>query len=97
MSSGTCAFDAGSPLLDRSGVQVGILSSGKGGCTFSGLPGIYSRVSYVSSWIEEAICAQSQFTPSSCTAADDTPVTSEEEQASRNNEPATPDVSSIFS
>lgn len=48
-----CQGDSGGPLVeDRSGtwVQVGIVSYGYG-CAFPGYPGIYARVSHVTSWV----------------------------------------------
>lgn len=45
--------DSGGPLL-RNGVQVGIVSYGKG-CGEK-TPGVYSRVSYAGDWIKETAC-----------------------------------------
>lgn len=50
-----CFLDSGSPLIDpASGTLVGIVSTGVG-CARPRLPGIYSRVSYFSDWINEVI------------------------------------------
>jgi len=49
----SCQGDSGGPLL-RDGVQVGIVSYGKG-CG-ERTPGVYSRVSYAADWIRETAC-----------------------------------------
>ena len=50
----SCQGDSGGPLL-KDGVQVGIVSYGKG-CGERGIPGVYSRVSYAADWIKETAC-----------------------------------------
>jgi len=49
----SCQGDSGGPLL-RNGIQVGIVSYGKG-CG-DRTPGVYSRVSYAADWIKETAC-----------------------------------------
>uniref|UniRef100_A0A182MU77 Peptidase S1 domain-containing protein n=1 Tax=Anopheles culicifacies TaxID=139723 RepID=A0A182MU77_9DIPT len=50
---GTCAYDSGGPLV-CAGVQVGIVSWGKG-CALPGFPEVYSSVLYARKWIDRTI------------------------------------------
>ncbi|XP_050072586.1 trypsin-5-like [Anopheles maculipalpis] len=52
---GSCAYDSGGPLV-CAGVQVGIVSWGKG-CALVGYPEVYSNVLYVEEWIDRVIKA----------------------------------------
>lgn len=51
-----CSGDSGGPLRDGSGMVVGIVSWGVG-CGRPGLPGVYTRVSSLTSWIDRALGA----------------------------------------
>jgi secreted trypsin-like serine protease len=45
--------DSGGPLVDtKSGLQVGIVSFGRG-CARPGYPGVYTNISNVRDWIKE--------------------------------------------
>ena len=58
--------DSGGPLIDKStGSLVGIVSWGEG-CGLFGKPGVYTRVSAYADWIEETICQNSCFPPTTC-------------------------------
>jgi trypsin len=48
----SCYGDSGGPLINRSGVLVGIVSWGMG-CGVKGKPGVYTRVSQYRDWIEK--------------------------------------------
>jgi transmembrane protease serine 9 len=66
----SCAGDNGSPMVvtgmnAKGDVQVGIVSFGKG-CGDPDFPGVYTRVSHYSKWIQDKICAHSTMKPSSC-------------------------------
>eukprot|EP00529_Nitzschia_sp_RCC80_P003729 CAMPEP_0113452668 /NCGR_PEP_ID=MMETSP0014_2-20120614/6964_1 /TAXON_ID=2857 /ORGANISM="Nitzschia sp." /LENGTH=1128 /DNA_ID=CAMNT_0000344045 /DNA_START=113 /DNA_END=3499 /DNA_ORIENTATION=- /assembly_acc=CAM_ASM_000159 len=61
-----CPGDSGSPLLDSSGVQVGVVSSGPRSCESSSLPVVYARVSAGYDWIAGNICSESKFPPWWC-------------------------------
>lgn len=61
----SCGGDSGGPLVDGDGIQVGIVSFGRG-CGVAEYPGIYSRVSAVSDWIRSGICFESAHPPASC-------------------------------
>ncbi|XP_035909423.1 trypsin-7-like [Anopheles stephensi] len=50
---GSCAYDSGGPLV-CAGVQVGIVSWGKG-CALVGYPEVYSNVLYARKWVEDVI------------------------------------------
>uniref|UniRef100_A0A182RAB4 trypsin n=1 Tax=Anopheles funestus TaxID=62324 RepID=A0A182RAB4_ANOFN len=50
---GSCAYDSGGPLV-CAGVQVGIVSWGKG-CALPGYPEVYSSVLYGRRWIDSVI------------------------------------------
>ncbi|XP_052894681.1 trypsin-7-like [Anopheles moucheti] len=50
---GSCAYDSGGPLV-CAGIQVGIVSWGKG-CALPGYPGVYSSVLYGRKWIDNVI------------------------------------------
>lgn len=64
-----CSGDSGGPLFrtssDGSMVQVGIVSFGAG-CARANRPGIYTKVSAFTAWIQEQICDLSSNPPSSC-------------------------------
>lgn len=47
----SCFADSGGPLLNKENVIVGIVSTGIG-CARPGLPGVYTRVSEYTDWIE---------------------------------------------
>ncbi len=49
----TCSGDSGGPLRDATGLVVGITSWGVG-CGRPGLPGIYTRISAVATWVARA-------------------------------------------
>lgn len=46
--------DSGGPMVTKENVLIGIVSTGVG-CARPGLPGIYTRVSEYSHWIEDSI------------------------------------------
>lgn len=60
----SCTGDSGGPLL-KDGYQVGIVSFGRG-CGNRYFPGIYTRISGSTDWIEESICKLSDYLPSYC-------------------------------
>ncbi|CAB9521067.1 Protein C activator [Seminavis robusta] len=64
--SNRCMNDAGSPLLDQDGFQIGIASTGNGGCGSTSAPGLFSRVAWASPWIQQVICALSASPPPAC-------------------------------
>jgi secreted trypsin-like serine protease len=52
-----CWADSGGPLVSKAtGNLIGIVSTGVG-CARKGLPGIYTRVSRYTKWIEEHVAA----------------------------------------
>jgi len=55
--SGACSGDSGGPLFVKNGgyILVGVVSFGAVTCAESGLPTIYTRVSFFNKWINEAI------------------------------------------
>lgn len=61
----TCNGDSGGPLLTKTNIQVGITSFGIG-CARPDKPGMYTKVSAYSKWIQEGICLLAQNPPSSC-------------------------------
>lgn len=50
----SCFADSGGPLINDQNVIVGIVSTGIG-CARPGLPGVYTRISEYSDWIETAM------------------------------------------
>lgn len=50
----SCFADSGGPLVNDQNVIVGVVSTGFG-CARPGLPGIYTRVSEYSNWIESVV------------------------------------------
>jgi trypsin len=62
---GQCEGDSGGPVLDSSGVLVGVVSSGVG-CARANYPGVYTRVSYRHFWIRQQVCALSSYPPEYC-------------------------------
>ena len=52
----SCAGDSGGPLRDGSGLVVGITSWGVG-CGRRGLPGVYTRVGALTSWIDRILAS----------------------------------------
>jgi trypsin len=61
----SCQGDSGGPILDANKRQVGVVSFGRG-CADPMYPGIYSRVSAVSNWIEQMKCLSSIKAPRDC-------------------------------
>lgn len=61
----SCYGDSGGPIINRDGVQVGIVSDGVG-CARANYPGVYTRVSVFSDWIEASICQYSTLPPPTC-------------------------------
>jgi hypothetical protein len=54
----SCQGDSGGPIIKKNGggdVQVGVVSWGIG-CALDEFPGVYSKVSEVSGWIESVVC-----------------------------------------
>ncbi|XP_063698136.1 transmembrane protease serine 9 [Culicoides brevitarsis] len=49
-----CWADSGGPLIDENRILIGIVSTGVG-CGRAGLPGIYTRVSQFTSWINDVV------------------------------------------
>ena len=75
----SCQGDSGGPALvtgtsAATDVQVGIVSFGTG-CAFTGIPGVYTRVSAYSKWIQSNICSLSANPPASCNTPNRAPVT----------------------
>lgn len=62
----SCQGDSGGPIVDSTGTQIGVVSWGYG-CARPGFPGVYSRISGVSDWIQEQVCTLSDNPPSYCT------------------------------
>ena len=63
----SCQADSGGALLNpKTGVQVGLVSWGRG-CARPESPGVYARVSTVYSWIQHQICELSAVPPAHCT------------------------------
>jgi len=59
----SCFGDSGGPLLVIGGtedVQVGVVSTGLG-CARIGFPGVYTRVSPFLGWIDQIVCAHTEF------------------------------------
>lgn len=50
----SCFADSGGPLVNDQNVIVGVVSTGIG-CGRAGLPGVYTRVSEFSEWIESVV------------------------------------------
>ena len=55
----SCGGDSGGPLLDDNNLLVGIISYGATVCGTPLIPGIYSRVSAVTDWIDQMTCIHS--------------------------------------
>jgi trypsin len=59
-----CAGDSGGPVVDSTGLLVGVYSGGLG--DFLDAPDYSARVSSFASWIDEKVCQLSASPPSSC-------------------------------
>ncbi len=75
----TCDGDSGGPNLitgnsPSKDIQVGITSTGHG-CAERDYPGIYTRVSAYTTWIQSKICALSANPPKTCSPTTKKPVT----------------------
>jgi len=74
----SCQGDSGGPLIlggsssAATDIQVGIVSFGDG-CAKIGVPGVYTRVSYYTAWIQSQICLWSSFKPATCTSTTNAP------------------------
>jgi len=96
-----CAGDSGGPLLslattDNNGnnnnvaiFQYGIVSYGIG-CGRVGLPGVYTRVSYYSNWIQNFICENSATPPDTCSNVSQEKMALATASLSQNDAPADP-------
>ncbi len=51
----TCRGDSGGPVVDALGNVIGVVSWGKSRCIGDGRPGVYTRVSAYSDWIDEIV------------------------------------------
>jgi hypothetical protein len=72
----SCYGDSGGPLLEKvTGRQVGIVSFGKG-CGDPDFPGVYTRISTYTSWIQDRICELSAVPPANCHRTPDPSVNS---------------------
>lgn len=69
----SCNGDSGGPLFIRGknaneDIQVGIVSFGDtSGCAVPDYPGVYTRVSTYTKWIQDTICQNSKYKPPTCT------------------------------
>ena len=74
----SCQGDSGGPLIlggsssAATDIQVGIVSFGDG-CAQIGVPGVYTRVSYYTTWIQSEICLWSSFKPATCNSTTNAP------------------------
>ena len=74
----SCQGDSGGPLIlggsssAATDIQVGIVSFGDG-CANIGVPGVYTRVSYYTTWIQSEICLWSSFKPATCNSTTNAP------------------------
>ena len=73
-----CSGDSGGPLFEKkydgSMVQMGLVSFGNG-CARANRPGVYTRLSSYSEWIDQQICALSGNPPITCFAPTTAPST----------------------
>lgn len=58
----SCQGDSGGPMINKQGVQLGVISFGMG-CAREGVPGVYGRTAVqgdASDWLLETLCDMTQ-------------------------------------